>query len=131
MKILMTEKEIMDGLKKARENNPNATVGNAVEQMMGLDLFWRDKFQTEGNIVSANIPQCCLYTVKDVADVIGYIDNMVLERKISLLGEDINYGKPTDHDLKRLSAPGAISPILGSDITTWQLLSNHFEVTNL
>lgn len=127
----MTEKEIMDGLIKAKENNPNTTIGNAVEQMMGLDLFWHDKYLSDRNTVSANIPQNYHYTVKDVASVIGRINNMVRERKIRLLGEDENYGEPTEHDLKRLNTPGAISPILGSDITTWQLLSNYFEVINL
>ena len=127
----MTEKEIMDGLLKAKENNPNTTIGNAVEQIMGLDLFWHDKYLTDRNTVSANIPQDCRYTVKDVASVIGCIDNMVRERKIRLLEEGENYGEPTKHDLERLNTPGAISPILGSNITTWQLLSNHFEVINL
>ena len=127
----MLEKEIMDGLKRAKEETPHATIGNAVEQMMGLDLFWHDKYLTDRNTVSTNIPQDCRYTVKDVASVIGCIDNMVRERKIRLLGEDENYGEPTEHDLERLNTPGAISPILGSDVTTWQLLSNHFEVINL
>ncbi len=127
----MTEKEILEGLKTAKEKNPNTTIGNAVEQMMGLDLFWHDKCLTEGNIVSANIPQECVYKVEDVAGVVGLIDNMVRERKIRLLEEGKNYGEPTKHDLERLNTPGAISPILGSDITTWQLLSNHFEVINL
>lgn len=127
----MTEKEILEGLKTAKEKNPNTTIGNAVEQMMGLDLFWHDKCLTKGNIVSANIPQECVYKVEDVAGVVGLIDNMVRVRKIRLLGDDLNYGKQTEYDLKCLNTPGMLSPIQGSDVKTWNLLSNHYEINNI
>lgn len=127
----MTENEILEGLREAKEKEPNTTIGNAVELMMGLDLFWYDKYLTEGNIVSANIPQDCRYNVADVAGIVGIIDSMVRERKVILLGEDMNYGKPTEHDLKRLSTPGSIFPIQGSDIKTWKMLSNRYEVNNI
>lgn len=127
----MTENKILEGLKMAKEKNPNATIGNAVEQMMGLDLFWHDKYLVDINTVCANIPQVCLYTVEDISDVIGHIDNMAHGRKIRLLGEDLNYGEPKEHDLERLSTPGAISPIQGSDINTWHLLSNQYEIINI
>ena len=126
----MIEKEILDGLKKTKDNKPNATIGIALEQMMGLDLFWHDKYLTEGGTVCANIPQNCRYTVEDIAGVIGCIGIMVREQKLYLLGEDLDYGEPTMRDLKRLNVPGSISPIQGSDITTWKILSNHFEITN-
>ena len=120
----------MDGLRKVKEKNPHTTIGNAVEQMMGLDLFWHDKYLTEGNIVRANIPQDSLYTVEDVAGVIGCIDNMVHERKIHILGENLNNSEQTEHDFIRLNTPGAISPIIGSDIKTWRLLSSKYEIIN-
>ena len=127
----MTVKEIIDGLKRAKEENPNTTIGEALEQMMKLDLFWWDKFQTEGNVVSANIPQDCIFTVEDVAGVIGCIDNMVRERKIRFLGEDMNYGVSKGRDLERLNTPGVISPIIGSDNKTWRLLSSNYEIINI
>lgn len=127
----MTENEILEGLKMAKKKNPNATIGNAVEQMMGLDLFWHDKYLSDITTVSANIPQECIYTVDAIAGVIGCINNMVREHKIRLLGMDMTYGKPTEHNLKRLNTPGAISPIYGSTNNTWQLLSSQYEFTNI
>ena len=126
----MTENEILEGLKMAKDKNPNATIGNAIEQMMGLDLFRHDKYLADINNVSANIPQDCLYTDESISGVIGFIGNMVHGRKIRLLGEDLNYGEPKEHDLERLSTPGAISPIQGSGINTWHLLSNQYEIIN-
>ena len=126
----MTNEEIMYGLRKAKEQDPNVTIGRAIEQMMCIDVFYRDMYSFENHSVYANIPDDCGHKVTDIAAVIGSISGMVRANEILLKGMNVDYGKMTEQDLQRLSTPGDIVPIMGSDSETWQLLSSLYVFVN-
>lgn len=130
MKILMTEKEIMDGLKKAKENNPNATVGNAVEQMFFINPFSKEKAHSNDSyFVYANYPTD-EYEEQSLLKTICEIYSMMSLGKIHLTGEDDTYGITILEGMK-MPGPGHCIPLPPATIShekIWHLLSSHYVV---
>lgn len=126
--VAMSENDILYGLLKVKEQNSNATIGVALEQLMGLDGFHFDNLG--GNIVTVNISENCKFNKDDVAGVIGLVSSMVREGKLLLEEIDEDFGTYTEHELLRLSTPGSLEHVLGADNETWTLLSSKYSINN-
>lgn len=132
----MIDTEIMEGLKNAKKSNPNATIGTAIAEMIGVDGFYHSKTYSEKHIIEVSIPKECTYSMTQIAGIIALVNSMVKEGYIAILERDKFYGKVTDSSIMlRSSTEGAISQLHSCDFfdesKIWELLSSHYEITNI
>ena len=126
----MTNEEIMHGLKKAKENNPKATIGLAIEQMFGINPFSKKDAHSDNScFVYANYPSD-EYDEQELMKTICEIYSMSTLNLLELNGDDANYGVSIEDGLK-LQAPGHCSPLSPATIShrqIWHLLSSYYNI---
>lgn len=126
----MTEKEILEGLKMAKEKNPNVTIGNALEQMFNINQFSKEKAHSNDScFVYVNYPKD-EYDEQDLLKTICEIYSKVTLGIIHLTGENSTYGVTITECLK-ISGPGHSVPLPPATIShdeIWHLLSSCYVI---
>ena len=121
--------QIEKGLQEIQKENPEATIGIAIQKMMDLGTFTKDFYA-----IRVCRPVDSKHSVDDVWKVILHIQYLINEGVLMLTEKDDGYGVIEGGELMRIRGHHyesiALPPIPSHDDknATWLLISSKFEI---
>lgn len=127
----MDLQEIKNGLQMTQKNCPKATVGMAIQELMGLGRF---TYRKNDYAIKVGRPVDCKFSIYDICNVIMQIQSLLDDEKIVLTKAIDNYGLESNvepmrvrgHHLESIELPPI--PCHLSNNQTWELLSSEYEI---
>lgn len=121
----------MNGLQETKRKCPKATIGKAIQELMGLGRF---SYEEIWNTIRISKPVDSQFSIDDIWKVIMMIQSIIDNGKIVINKTNDNYREESEVELMRIRGHHfqsiALPPISchTSNKQTWELLSSEYEI---